>query len=51
MEIARSKGYIYQRKGKDLSQTKQVASERYKSGLKIDWVSWINSVKMFLPVF
>jgi len=50
LEIAKNKGYTYQRKGKEQSQNKQVASEIYKSGLKVDWVAWINSIKMFVPV-
>lgn len=50
LEIARSKGHTYQRKCKEQSQNKQVASERYKSGLKVDWAAWINNIKMFVPV-
>jgi len=50
LEIAKSKGYIYQRKSKDQNQSTQIASKRYKSGLKIDWAAWINSIKMSVPV-
>ena len=50
LEIARSKGYTYQRKGKDQNQNKQVASEKYKSGLKVDWATWINNIKMSISV-
>lgn len=50
LELAKSKGYTYQRKGKGQSHNKQVPSERYKSGLNMDWVAWINNIKMSAPI-
>lgn len=51
IELDKSKGYTYQRKGKDQSQDTQVFSVRYKPDLKVDWVAWINNIKIFVPVF
>lgn len=50
LEIAKSKGYTYQRKGKERSQNKRITSDKYKSSLKIDCATWINSIKVSVPV-
>lgn len=50
LELSKSKGYTYQRSGKDPNQNKQVPSEMYRSGLNVDWETWINNIKMSVLV-
>lgn len=50
LEISTIQGHTNERKCKEQGQIKQVASERYRLGLKVDLYPLIKNIKIFILV-